>query len=76
MKTKALKLQFPPSAGLLGAYPLTIQSSHSHHVEESNLNITATYGSGMGHTIISETLVALDQRAVKKAVFNCTIYTN
>ena len=75
-ENKGFEIVISPSAGLKGVHDLTIQSSHSHHVEDSRLSVTVVYGSVDGPTILSETLIALSQRAVKKATFDCATYTN
>ena len=76
-KSKGFQILLTPSSGLGGLQTLDIYSDYTNHVNQSELNITVTYGQqNAAPSVISEKLQRLIEKAVKTSPFSCDTYTN
>lgn len=72
-ENKGFQILVNPDGGLGGIRSLNIQSRSSNHVNQSDLDITVTYG---GDTITSSTLKLLNEPSVNAPTYDCSVYTN
>ena len=74
-ENKGFQIILRPTDGLGGTYDMNIRSDYSNHIQQSNLDITVTYGLD-NQVIISERLEKLSKPAITKSVVDCSTYTN
>lgn len=76
-ENKGFEILLTPKMGLGGVDILKIKSEYSNHVNDYSLQLMVIYG-GLeeSQTIIHGNIVKQGKRAVKKAVFNCDVYSN